>query len=132
MQKSVVVSSAEVMSSCGLVEAEIYDDGGNIAVQFNIEATSKLNRMFATTRVNWAGLSASNDNFSEKPVVIDTKPTEHGDKKTPMKSVSKEPQGWGANVFVEDVGVVRYYYGHRDSARKADASHAIGQAGRIS
>ncbi|HUY04074.1 MAG TPA: hypothetical protein VMV33_12395 [Rhodocyclaceae bacterium] len=55
---------------------------------------------------------------------------ESGHPRTPNRSVAKEQQGWGATVVV-GAQAVRYYYDKRDNAREADASHQIGEAGRV-
>lgn len=46
------------------------------------------------------------------------------------RQVAKEGPGWGATVFA-DHKTHRYYYDKRDQAREAEASHRIGEAGRI-
>ena len=50
--------------------------------------------------------------------------------KQPNRQVAKEGQGWGATVLV-DHKTHRYYYQKRDQARDAQASHRVGEAGRI-
>lgn len=46
------------------------------------------------------------------------------------RQVAKEEPGWGATVFADHKSH-RYYYDKRDQAREAEASHRIGEAGRI-
>ncbi|MCX7173230.1 MAG: hypothetical protein NT159_04745 [Proteobacteria bacterium] len=50
--------------------------------------------------------------------------------KQPNRRVAKEGPGWGATVIAEHK-THRYYYDKRDQARDAEASHRIGEAGRI-
>jgi len=50
--------------------------------------------------------------------------------KQPNRRVAKEGPGWGATV-VADHKTRRYYYDKRDQARDAEASHRVGEAGRI-
>lgn len=50
--------------------------------------------------------------------------------KQPNRRVSKEGPGWGATV-IADHKSHRYYYDKRDQAREAEASHRVGEAGRI-
>jgi len=50
--------------------------------------------------------------------------------KQPNRRVAKEGPGWGATV-VADHKTRRYYYDKRDQAREAEASHRVGEAGRI-
>ncbi|MFA6314132.1 MAG: hypothetical protein WC681_21840 [Sterolibacterium sp.] len=48
----------------------------------------------------------------------------------PNRRVTKEGPGWGATVIAEHK-THRYYYDKREQAREAEASHRIGEAGRI-
>lgn len=50
--------------------------------------------------------------------------------KQPNRRVAKEGPGWGATVIAEHK-THRYYYDKREQAREAEASHRIGEAGRI-
>lgn len=138
MSKSVVVASVNINSSCGIVEAEIYDDGefmmwspGTLSVTFDSKSSENLAKLFLDNLAK-----RSPDKANALLAAIGTgvgQSTDNASKKI-KRAVLKNEKGWGANVGVMVDGsmkTIRYTYTHRLQARVAVGTHQIGECGRI-